>query len=199
MSNTYRANRTVDDERESGFTLIELLVSSALAVLILTIAGSLLLSGLRTQETATSVTDATTSAQQIARSVQGGVRNASALSMTVGGDAGSELLLARVIGSGADSSAAHCQAWYYTPQNGGAVYMTTSTGAIAAPSGPPASGWTLLGTGVSPSTTGGPVFVAPSNSRVELTFKVAAAAHPYVLITTTTFTQQSTTVSAPCF
>lgn len=193
-----RRNEADEHDRESGFTLVELLVSSALAILILTIAGSLLLSGLRTQETATSVTDATTSAQQIARSVQGGVRNASALSMTVGGDAGSELLLARVLGSGADSTA-HCQAWYYTTGNGGAVYTTTSTGAIAAPGGPPTSGWTLLGTGVSPAADGGPVLLAPSNSRVELTFKVAAAAHPYVLIKTTTFTQQSTTVSAPCF
>jgi prepilin-type N-terminal cleavage/methylation domain-containing protein len=194
-----RHSTTDDNERESGFTLVELLISSALAVLFLTIAGSLLLSGLRTQETATSVTNATTSAQQIARSVQGGVRNATALSMTLGGDPGSELLLARVLGSGADSSTTHCQAWYYTTQNGGAVYTATSAGAIATPSGAPASGWTLLGTGVSPSTASGPVFVAPSNSRVELTFKVAAAAHPYVLINTTTFTQQSTTVSAPCF
>jgi type II secretory pathway pseudopilin PulG len=194
-----RTSKLPEQDRESGFTLVELLVSSALAILILTIAGGLLLSGLRTQETADSVTNATTSAQQIARSVQGGVRNATALSMTVGGDPGSELLLARVLGSGADSSAAHCQAWYYTQQNGGAVYTTTSAGAIAAPGGPPASGWILLGTGVSPSTVSGPVFVAPSNSRVELTFKVAAAAHPYVLINTTTFTQQSTTVSAPCF
>jgi prepilin-type N-terminal cleavage/methylation domain-containing protein len=194
-----RHTETNDSDRESGFTLVELLISSALAVLILTIAGGLLLSGMRTQETATSVTDATISAQQIARSVQGGVRNASALSMTVGGDPGSELLLARVIGSGTDSAAMHCQAWYYTTQNGGAVYTTTSVAAIAAPGGPPISGWTLLGTGVSPSASGGPVFLAPSNSRVELTYKVAAAAHPYVLINTTTFTQQSTTVSAPCF
>jgi prepilin-type N-terminal cleavage/methylation domain-containing protein len=189
-----RHSDTNDHECDSGFTLVELLISSALAVLILTIAGGLLLSGLRTQETATSVTDATTSAQQIARSVQSGVRNATALSMTADG-AGSELLLARVLDSGNDSTAAHCQAWYYTTENGGTVYTTTSSAAIGAPS----SGWTLLGSGVSPSADGGPVFLAPSNSRVELTFKVAAAAHPYVLINTTTYTQQSTTVSAPCF
>jgi type II secretory pathway pseudopilin PulG len=186
-------------DREGGITLIELLVSSMLAIVILTIAGSMLISGLRTQETATSVTDATTSAQQIARSLQAGVRNASALSTTTGGDPGSQVLLARVLDSTANSTSAHCQAWYYTTQNGGAVYTTTNSAAIAIPGGPPGSGWTLLGTGVSPSASGGPVFLAPSNSRVELTYKVAAAAHPYVLINTTTFTQQAATVSAPCF
>lgn len=186
-----------EPDRESGFTLVELLVSSMLAILILTIAGSILLSGLRTQETATSVTDATTSAQQIARSVQAGVRNASALSLTTP-TADSELLLARVFDSADNSAAAHCQAWYYTTQNNGAVYTATSAGPIAAPSTLPASGWTLLGSGVSPQSSGGPVFNTPAG-RVELTFKVAAAAHPYVLITTTTFMQQSATVSAPCF
>jgi type II secretory pathway pseudopilin PulG len=195
----HSARSRLDQNREDGITLIELLVSSMLAIVILTIAGSMLISGLRTQETATSVTDATTSAQQIARSLQAGVRNASALSTTTGGDAGSQVLLARVLDSTANSTAAHCQAWYYTTQNGGAVYTTTSSAAIAIPGGPPGSGWTLLGTGVSPSASGGPVFLAPSNSRVELTYKVAAAAHPYVLINTTTFTQQSATVSAPCF
>lgn len=189
----------IRQQRDDGFTLIELLVSSILAIVILTIAGSILLSGLRTQETATSVTDATTSAQQVARSVQGGVRNASALSLTTGGDAGSEVLFARVLDSTANSATAHCQAWYYTTQNGGAVYTATSATAIAAPSGPPSGGWTLLATGVSPSAAGGPVFLAPSNSRIELTFKVAAAAHPYVLINTTTYMQQSATVSTPCF
>jgi hypothetical protein len=168
-----------------------------LAIVILTIAGSILVSGLRTQETATSVTDATTSAQQIARSVQGGVRNASALSLTTDAS-GNELLLARVFDSTENSAAAHCAAWYYTTQNNGAVYTATGAGPIAAPGSFPAIGWTLLGSGVSPQSSGGPVFNTPAG-RVELTFKVAAAAHPYVLITTTTFLQQSATVSAPCF
>jgi hypothetical protein len=171
-----------------------------LAIVILAIAGGLLVSGLRTQETATKVTDATTTAQQIALSVQAGTRNASALSLTVGGDAGSQLLLARVVGSGSSSTDSTCRAWYYTPQDGGEVYTTTSSEAIGVPSGPPLGGWTLLGTGVSPADPAtGFVFGAPGNVRVELTFRVAAAAHPYVLIKTTTYPQQSMTVSAPCF
>ncbi|WP_308467466.1 hypothetical protein [Rathayibacter soli] len=174
-------------------------MSSILAIVILSIAGSILISGLRTQDTAAAVTDATTSAQQVARSVQAGVRNASALSLTTGGDISSELLFARVLDSAANSATAHCQAWYYTTQNGGAVYTTTSSSAILPPNGPPSSGWTLLATGVSASAAGGSVFLAPSNSRVELTFKVAAASQPYVLISTTTYMQQSATVSTPCF
>jgi type II secretory pathway pseudopilin PulG len=176
--------------RQSGFTLIELLLYVALSLVVLVVAGGILISGLRTQETARSVTDAANTAQQIVRSVQYGVRNASAIS------------IARTVGSDPDSTAPSCQAWYYDPTNGGSVYTTKTTPAalITVPSGGPQGIWTFLGKGVSPSDpVTGKVFNAPSGGRVELRFDVAAGAHPYVLVNTMTYTPQAATVSAPCF
>lgn len=190
------------ERRECGFTLIELLVASALSLIVLAIAGGILISGLRTQETARTVTDAATTAQQIVRSIQAGVRNASAITVTSDPVAGTQLLLARTIGSDPNSTAPSCQAWYYTPVEGGVVYTTRTTPAsvISLPSGGPQGIWTILGNGVSPADPAtGKVFNAPSGGRVELKFDVAAGAHPYVLINTMTYSPQSATVSAPCF
>lgn len=195
-----RKNTTGSGDR--GFTLIELLIASSLSIIVLVIAGGILISGLRTQEMTHTVTDAANTAQQIVRSVQAGVRNASAITVTSDPVAGTQLLLARTIGSDPNSTAASCQAWYYTPLNGGAVYTrrTTPASAIALPVGGPQGIWTILGSGVTPADPAtGKVFNAPSGSRVELKFDVAAGAHPYVLINTMTYTPQTTTVSAPCF
>lgn len=191
-----------DGERDGGFTLIEMLVASALSIILLTIAGGILINGLRTQEMARTVTDATNTAHQIVRSVQAGVRNASAITISSDAASGTQLLLARTIGPDPNSTAASCQAWFYTPLNGGTVYTTRTTpaSAITLPSGGPQGAWTILGSGVSPADPAtGKVFNAPSGGRVELRFDVAAGAHPYVLIDTMTYTPQSATVSAPCF
>jgi hypothetical protein len=185
-----------------GFTLVELLVSAALTLIVLFVAGSLLITGLRTQGTVQNVTNASTIAQQIARSVQSGVRNATAVTVISDAAAGTQLLLARTVSGDLASSAASCQAWYYTPANGGAIYTTRTTpaSAIALPAGGPQGVWTLLGTGVSPSDPViGKVFNAPSGSRVDLTLEVSAGANPYVLVATSTYTPSTTTVSTPCF
>ena len=187
---------------DKGFTLIELLISSGISVLIMTVTGGMLLSGLRSQESAQTVTSAANTAQEIVRSVQSGVRNASALTITSNSVTGTQLLLVRSIGSDPATTAPSCQAWYYTPASGGAVYtkMTSPASAIALPSGGPEGAWTRLGTGVTPADPiTGKVFNAPSGSRVELRFDVAAGRHPYVRVNTTTYTPQSTSVSAPCF
>jgi type II secretory pathway pseudopilin PulG len=188
--------------RESGLTLLELLIASGISVLVLAITGGLLISGLRSQESAQKVTDAANTAQQIVRSIQSGVRNASAITVSSDAVAGTQLLLVRSIGLDPASTAPTCQAWYYTPTNGGSVYTTRTSPAslISLPSGGPNGSWTRLGTGVTPADpVTGKVFNAPSGSRVVLRFDVAAGRHPYVRINTTTYTPQSTTVSAPCF
>lgn len=189
-----------DDDR--GFTLIELLIASGLSIIVLVIAGGIMIAGLRTQEIARSVTDAANTAQQIVHSVQAGVKNASAITVTSGAVAGTQLLLVRTISSDPNSTAPSCQAWYYTPTNGGAVYTTKTTPAavITVPTGGPQGVWTILGTGVTPADpVTGKVFNAPSGGRVELKFDVAAGSHPYVLINTVTYNSQSTAVSSPCF
>lgn len=187
---------------QRGFTLVELLMYISLSVIIAVVAGGLLISGLRAQEATGSVTDAANTAQQIVRSIQAGVRNASAITVSSDATVSTQLLLARTMGNDPSSTIASCQAWYYTPLNGGAVYTTRTTPAtlISLPSGGPQGIWTLLGEGVTPSDPiTGKVFMAPNNGRVEITFDVAAGAHPYVLVNTMTYTSQSATVSAPCF
>lgn len=188
--------------REDGFTLVELMISTGLTIIVLVITGGILISALRTQEIARTVTDAANTAQQIVHSVQSGVKNASAMTVTSDMTTGTQLLLVRTVSSDPNSTAPSCQAWYYTPANGGAVYTTKTTpaAAITLPSGGPQGVWTILGTGISPADpTTGKVFNAPSGGRVELKFDVAAGSHPYVLINTMTYNSQSTSVSAPCF
>ena len=187
---------------EKGFTLVELMISTTLSIIVLAIAGGVLISGLRTQEVARTVTNATNTAQQIVHSIQAGVKNASAITVTSNSATGTQLLLVRTVSSDPNSTAPSCQAWYYTPANGGAVYTTKTTPAtaITLPSGGPQGKWTILGTGVSPADpVTGKVFNAPSGGRVDLKFDVAAGSHPYVLINTMTYNSQSTSVSSPCF
>jgi len=187
---------------DRGFTLVEMLLASMISIIVLAIAGGTLISGLKTQANAGTVTDAANTAQQIVRSVQAGVRNASAITVTSNPTTGTQLLLARTVGSDPNSTVASCQAWFYTPASGGAVYTkkTTPAALISLPIGSPQGLWTILGSGVTPSDpVTGKVFNAPSGGRVELKFDVAAGTHPYVLINTMTYTSQSATVSAPCF
>lgn len=188
--------------RDEGFTLLELLITSTLSIIVVMIAGGLLINGLRTQEMTHTVTDASITAQQVVRSVQAGVKNASALTVISDAVTGTQLLLARTIGLDPNSTAASCQAWYYTPSNGGTVYThrTTPASIITLTAGDPQGNWTVLGTGITPSDPAtGKVFNAPSGGRVELKFDVKAGSHPYVLIKTMTYTTQSSTVSTPCF
>lgn len=186
---------------EDGFTLVELIISMLLTLVVLVIAGGVLVSGLSTQQKVKSVTTAATTAQQIAKSVQAGVRNASAVKVITDATAGTQLLLARVVGGDPASTAASCQAWYFTPASGGSVYTkrTSPASLITLPGAGPQGVWTLLGSGVSPIAATGNVFTAPAGSRVDLTFNVAADSQPYVKITTTTYTPQTPTVSSPCF
>lgn len=190
----------VKDQR--GFTLIELMISTGLTLIVLVITGGILISGMRTQEIARSVTNAANTAQQIVHSVQAGVKNASAITVNSDPVTGNQMLLVRTVSSDPNSTAPSCQAWYYTPSNGGAVYTkkTTPAAAITLPTGGPQGVWTILGTGVSPADPNtGKVFNAPNGGRVELKFDVSAGAHPYVLINTMTYNSQSTSVSTPCF
>jgi type II secretory pathway pseudopilin PulG len=187
---------------ERGFTLVELMISTGLTIIVLVITGGILISGLRTQEIARTVTNAANTAQQIVHSVQAGVKNASAITVNSDPVTGTQLLLVRTTSSDPNSTAPSCQAWYYTPSNGGAVYTkkTTPATAITLPTGGPQGVWTILGTGVSPADPiTGKVFNAPNGGRVELKFDVAAGTHPYVLINTMTYNSQSSSVSAPCF
>ena len=191
-----------DEENCNGFSLIELLVATGLTLIVIVIAGSVLIAGLRAQETSRTVTDAANTAQQIVRSIQTGVKNASAISISNGATTGSQLLLSRTVSMDPATTVPSCRAWYFTPSGGGNVYTTSTTPAVAiiVPSGGPQGAWTLLGTGVSPADpVTGKVFNSSSGDRVELNFDVAAGSHPYVLVHTVNYRSSSTTLSAPCF
>jgi type II secretory pathway pseudopilin PulG len=118
---------------ERGFTLVELMISTGLTIIVLVITGGILISGLRTQEIARTVTNAANTAQQIVHSVQAGVKNASAITVNSDPVTGTQLLLVRTTSSDPNSTAPSCQAWYYTPSNGGAVYTKKTTPATAPP------------------------------------------------------------------
>ena len=180
---------------QDGFTLVELLVYSALFLIVLVIAGGMIINGIRGQETVRSVTDAANVGQQVVRSVQAGVRNASEMILTADSVAGTQLLIIRTVGGDPASTVTSCQAWYYTPSDGGKIYTTKTSGApIGLPAGGPAGVWALLGEGVSPMDPAtGKVLNAPAGGRVELRFTVRAGSHPYVLINTTIYAPQSTT------
>ncbi len=185
---------------DAGFSLIELIVALGISVMILVVVGGLMTNGLRVQNAVRDATSATNLGQLIARSVEAGVRNASAVTVVPGPDAGTQILLARTV-SGGSTPIWSCQAWYYTPASGGAIYTTSTTpaAAITVPSGGPAGVWTLLGSGVTlvnAATTD--VFSAPSG-RVDLKFQVTNGTGSAVLVQTTIYLRSSATESAPCF
>ena len=116
------ATRDKRHHLEAGITLVELLIYALLSLVVLAVVGGVLATGLRTQATVQTVTDATITAQQIVSSIQSGVRNASAVTVVSPPTAGSQMLIARVVGMDPSSAAPSCQAWYYSPLDGGALW-----------------------------------------------------------------------------
>lgn len=197
MIRLHRMQRTrVRGAAESGFTLVELLIYVSLFVVVLAVSGGLLINSLRGERIVRSVTAATNLGQLVAQSVQKGVRNAAAVQLTAP-VAGTQLLIARTAGFAATPVWA-CQAWYYSPDNGGSVYTKRASPAalIPAPTSTTPAGWTLIGSGIQPR--GDAVFVAPLG-RVDLAFTVSAGDSPSVLISTSAYQRQAGSGSAPCF
>lgn len=184
--------RIVNTEHDdAGFGLAELLVYMVLSVLVLAIAGSLFITGLRTRGTVQNLSDTSGAGQLIATSVEEGVRNASgALGSTDSGilagaeTATGQLLRARVaVGTNAGTIIWQCQAWFYSTDTN-AVYsavdktqaisdpvaFSVSNGVHTAQSG--TTHWSLLGEGVGKLDLGTPVFGA-GNNQVVLRFKMS--------------------------
>ncbi len=188
------------DSSESGVTLVELLMYAMLSAIVLSVAGGMLIAGVKTQENSRMVTNASASAQGIVHSIGTGVANATAISLASGTVAGSQLLMVRTIGSDPITTVDACQAWYFTPLNAGAIYTIKIAPAapITLPSDGPEGIWTLMASGVSAGTSG-KVFSSPVAHTVILDFLVSAGSHPSVLINTTLYTPQSVVVGSPCF
>lgn len=180
---------------ESGLTMIELLVASVIAVLVLALVGSLLTSSLRVERATRTVAEATDLGQLVARTVQAGVRNASKVSLTDTGN--TQLLRVRTAGT-AETPSWLCQAWFYTPDAGGALYMkvTSPAAPISAPTSSTLPSWTKLGDGINPS--GAKVFTAVLG-LVTLDFTVRAGSSSPIPIKSTATTRTLETESTPCF
>jgi len=196
---------------ESGISLIELIVASGLSLLVLSLIAGLFLSTYHAQNSIRTATQAAALGQLIARSVDQGVGNATALKVQTDAGTGAQLMLARVYGMspGVDptqgsTAGSSCQAWFYSPAAGGAIYTkrTTPATAITMPTSTPDSSWALLGNGLEVQVGAAPsalIFSTPDGTRVDLKFDVLNGSDNPVHIETTATIPNPTTESAPCF
>jgi hypothetical protein len=195
------------DETDAGFGLAELIIYSALAVVVLALGGSMLISSLTTRTQVTTLSEATSVGQLISGSIQEGVRNASGPPGTTDLEqragikaevttARGQLLRARVaIGSTNGAVRWRCQAWYFSSETHAVYSAVNATGAVADPGGfgvvngrhSPATGaenWLLIGEGVrlAPDAS---AFFGAGNDRVVLRFMIVDEDVSLVLIPTT--------------
>lgn len=204
-------NQQERSSAEAGLSLIELIIAAGLSLLVLSLIGGLLVSTARAQNSIRTATQAADVGQLIVRSVQQGVNNATALQVQTDSSTGAQLMLARTFGmdpnvdpTQAASAGTSCQAWFYSPAAGGAIYtkQTTPAVAITMPSGTPDSSWSLIGNGLQLQVGASPsavIFSTPSGTRVDLKFDVLNGQDNPVHIETTATIPNPITGSSPCF
>jgi type II secretory pathway pseudopilin PulG len=133
-----------DDELDEGFTLVELIVASLLTVLVLTLAGTLVVSGMNAQAQVQSVTAASDSSQSLSNAVESYTRDASYVRVTQ--PSGDSMVVLRVPADIAVTSY-HCVAFYWSSARA-EVRMKQATGPISAPSASVLTTWSLIATDV---------------------------------------------------
>lgn len=138
----------IEQRTEEGFTLVELIVYMMLLGLVMTVVGSLIITGIRGQRQIEGTSTASNAGQLIAQSIGTGVRNAAAVKVHAATAAG-QLAQAKVGSTNAAGDVTwRCQSWFYSTVDK-AVYARSSTsGAVTAPTAG-FSGWTLLADRVS--------------------------------------------------
>ena len=188
-----RARRSV--RSDEGVTMMELLVYTILGSLVLIIVGSLVINGLRGQESVTAITTATTQAQLAASTIQTDVRNSSAIRVTVIGN--DQLVVARVARGGDAAIVWKCVAWYYSATTK-EIRTKTSSAAITAPSVSGLTSWSLIASKVKPTTSGAAVFTGDAK-QLSMTFTVDAGSTKPVPVTSSATSRNQTGVSSPCF
>jgi len=180
---------------DRGFTLIELIVASGLIVLVLSVLGGIMISSMTTERSVRTLTTATSTGQLVTGSLEDGIRNAATpITFTAPGGI-DQMVTARVAGTGSALTFS-CQAWYYSSVNKTIRYKRADT-AITAANAAAQTGWTLLAEGVTPKTTGVPVF-SLSGSTVSFAFKVDAGKYPAVVFDSSITSQSGVTGVAPC-
>ncbi len=193
MSLTTRIER-----RSEGFTLVELLVYMFLAVIVLTIVGSILINSLRAESQVRDAAQSNSAAQLVAESLGRGVRNASAIQVTTP-TADSVLLRTRSIDASATGSW-FCHAWLWS---NGELRTTRSASAIPTPDSATAANWLLLATDVEPAGSA-PVFALGAGDRsLDVALTVGVGDGVPVLLDSVMVAQQpipaTGKVTSPCF
>ncbi|GAB3028522.1 hypothetical protein GCM10027052_00060 [Parafrigoribacterium mesophilum] len=196
-------NDDMGEDSEKGFTLIELLVYMLLTGLVLAIVGAMMINTMRTSNTVSSVTDASSAGQLVAHSVEKGIRNSSDFLLTspTGND---QLLLARTA-LGGDPIQWMCAAWYYSPVDGGSIRYKVSTSAIVVATASDTASWTLLDQGIVPKITAGTppvpvgIFKKAADERLVLSFSGLAGDHPPVDVTSSAVSRAGATGEPICY
>lgn len=193
MSLTTRIKR-----KSEGFTLVELLVYIFLAIIVLTIVGSILINSLRAESQVRDAAQSNSAAQLIAESLGRGVRNASAIQVTTP-TADSVLLRTRSIDASATGTW-FCHAWLWS---NGELRTTRSASAIPTPDSATSATWLLLATDVEPAGSA-PVFALGAGDRsLDVALTVGVGEGVPVLLDSVMVAQQpipaTGKVTSPCF
>ena len=184
-----------DSPREGGFTMIELVIALMLLVLVLAIVGAMISSLSSTSRTVRSLTATSSSAQVAAESIERGIRNSSDFLLT--NPTGTDQMLVARTARGATTISWVCAAWYYSSANGGSIRYRSSSSAIAAPSASTLATWTLLATGVSP-TTGSAIFTG-SSPTLSFSFTGTSAGGGSVAFASTALSRAGSSGTPACY
>lgn len=158
-------------DREAGVTLIELMAVCLLLATVLGVVGGIFFSTITAQQKVDKLTTSANAAQLVASTIDDRIRNASEFRVTVP-STGNQLLVARTAGVGATIDW-KCYGWYYQASDQTLRMTTTTPGTkITAPNAAQLSGWTLVASGVTPSS-GSSVFTA-QGSTLSVAFNVSA-------------------------
>ena len=153
---------------DSAFTLVELLIYCLLMAAIVAVAGSILITSLRGQSDIANSANGNNNGQLISQSISGGIQSATYIRVTTI-SATSQLLVVANPGLGATPST-RCEAWYFTTDNGGAVYTLTSSSDILVPTLTAlTTQWRLLATGIGKSTRSGAPSAMLTTSGIPVT------------------------------
>ena len=191
-----RASLTANDDR--GITLVELLIYIFLAIVVLTIVGSILINSFQAERQVRDAAESNSTAQVVAESLGLGIRNASAVEVSAPA-MGSVLLRTRSI-DGSDAGTWFCQAWHIS---NGELRTIRSTAAIPAPDAAAAATWTLLASGVEQIGTSPFLALGADERSVDVMLAIGVGDGVPVTLDTVMVAQQpipaTGKVTAPCF
>lgn len=173
---------------DEGISLVELLIYMLLAVVVLTIVGGILINSLRVEAQVRDGVESASTVQLVTQSIGRGVRNASALEVSAP-TADTLLLRTRSIDSDVDGGVWRCNAWHVSAD--GELRWTVSDAAISAsPTESELSGWTLLGSALTPSATQPILEFSGTERSVRIAFSVRNGDGTPVIVDTTYVSRQ---------